>query len=204
LFVPDISTTNDVREVKIRESGMPEETYWESLFDVNLVISRLGIDRSLGAVIELGCGYGTFTLPVAHRVRGTLHAFDIEKNMVDRTHQRIVEAGLQNVVLKRRDVIHSGFGVAQGSQAGCLLFNILHSDETNAILCEARRCVRPGGSIFVIHWRSDVATPRGPSLAIRPRPGRSSHRRHPVICSRQATCSTCHRGTSDWCCVYRR
>jgi hypothetical protein len=30
--------------MKIRDSGMPEEAYWESLFDVPLVLARLGID----------------------------------------------------------------------------------------------------------------------------------------------------------------
>lgn len=156
--------------MKIRESGMPEEALWESFFDVDLVLCRLGIDRSMADVMELGCGYGTFTLPVARRISGLLRAFDVEKDMVVRTRQRAAEAGLRNVVVKQRDVIHSGFGAAPGSQDGCLLFNILHCDEPIAILREARRCMRPGGRVLAVHWRSDVATPRGPSLAIRPRP----------------------------------
>ena len=43
--------------MRIRESGMPEEGYWESLFDVDLVLNRLGIGRSLRDVAELGCGH---------------------------------------------------------------------------------------------------------------------------------------------------
>ncbi len=43
--------------MKVRESGMPEEAYWESLFDIETILDRLGIDGSLGDVIELGCGY---------------------------------------------------------------------------------------------------------------------------------------------------
>jgi hypothetical protein len=30
--------------MKVRESGMPEEAYWESLFDVSLILARLGVD----------------------------------------------------------------------------------------------------------------------------------------------------------------
>ena len=56
--------------MKLRESGMPEESCWESLFDVELALDRLGIDRSLQDVVELGCGYGTFTIPVARRISG--------------------------------------------------------------------------------------------------------------------------------------
>jgi hypothetical protein len=52
--------------MKIRDSGMPEEAYWESLFDVPLILSKLGIGR-FGDVVELGCGYGTFSIPVAGR-----------------------------------------------------------------------------------------------------------------------------------------
>ena len=37
------------------------------------------------------------------------------------------------------------------------------------LLAEAARVVRPGGAVLVIHWRYDPATPRGPSMEIRPR-----------------------------------
>ena len=43
---------------------MPEEAYWETLFDVRLILDRLGIDSNLKDVVELGCGYGTFAIPV--------------------------------------------------------------------------------------------------------------------------------------------
>ncbi len=36
------------------------------------------------------------------------------------------------------------------------------------LLQEAIRTLEAGGGISVIHWRSDIPTPRGPSLAIRP------------------------------------
>lgn len=39
------------------------------------------------------------------------------------------------------------------------------------MLAEAARVVRPGGYVLVIHWRYDPATPHGPNMEIRPRPG---------------------------------
>ena len=42
--------------MRLRESGMPEEAYWETLFDVPLILDRLGIDARLKNVVELGCG----------------------------------------------------------------------------------------------------------------------------------------------------
>jgi hypothetical protein len=41
--------------MKIRDSGMPDEPYWESLFDVALMLSRLNVSR-FNNVAELGGG----------------------------------------------------------------------------------------------------------------------------------------------------
>lgn len=40
------------------------------------------------------------------------------------------------------------------------------------LLREARRVLREGGRLSVMHWRSDIPTPRGPPLDIRPSPDR--------------------------------
>jgi SAM-dependent methyltransferase len=156
--------------MKVRESGMPEEAYWETLFDVPLILDRLGIDARLKNVVELGCGYGTFTVPVARRISGTVTAFDIDEAMIERTRQRAAAAGARNVLCVVGDVFANGFGGGVGSQDACLLFNILHCEEPVRLLAEAARVVRPGGAVLVIHWRCDPATPRGPSMEIRPRP----------------------------------
>ena len=80
------------------------------------------------------------------------------------------KAGLTNLQASTRDVLTAGFGVPPDSCDAALLFNILHAEEPVALLRAARDVVRPGGLVAVIHWRCDIATPRGPSLAIRPRP----------------------------------
>ena len=156
--------------MKLRESGMPEEEYWESLFDVDLILDRLGISNLPGDAVELGCGYGTFTLPVARRIAGLLRTYDIEAAMVERTLERARVEGIHNIRCELRDVFEQGFGVRSGSQDGCLLFNILHCEAPVRLLLEAARAVRPSGSVYVIHWRYDPATPRGPTMDIRPRP----------------------------------
>ncbi len=161
--------------MKVRESGMPEEAYWETLFDVELILDRLGVDARLKDVVEFGCGYGTFTLPVARRISGTLTTFDIDKEMVQRTQQRAAAARASNVVAAVRDIFAEGFGGEAGDTDACLLFNILHCEEPVHLLTEAARVVRPGGEVLVIHWRYDPSTPRGPSMEIRPRPERILH-----------------------------
>ncbi len=156
--------------MKVRESGMPEEAYWETLFDVPLILDRLRVDARLRNVVELGCGYGTFTIPVAKRISGAVTTFDIDEAMVERTRQRAAAAGVYNVLYMVRDVFADGFGGESASKDACLLFNILHCEERVKLLAEGAQVVRPGGAVLVIHWRFDPATPRGPSMEIRPKP----------------------------------
>ena len=140
---------------------MPEE---------GLILDRLEIDDTVQDIVELGCGYGTFTLPIARRVTGHVDAIDVEPAMLERTRQRAAEAGLTNVVCRRRDAFLDGFGGRPGSRDARLLFNILHCEDPVRILTEAARAVRPAGFVHVIHWRRDIETPRGPSMSIRPGP----------------------------------
>jgi SAM-dependent methyltransferase len=157
--------------MKGRESGMPDEAYWASFFDPEDILDRLLLSR--GAcynVVEFGCGYGTFTLPAARRTRGAIAALDIEPEMVALVGQRAGNEGLSNVRAELRDFVEHGTGMPGKSQGHAMVFNLLHIEHPLALLREAHRILRPGGILSVIHWRSDIETPRGPPLAIRPRP----------------------------------
>ena len=156
--------------MKFRESGMPPQDYWEKLFDIPLIFDRFGFGPATGDVAELGCGYGTFTVPLARRIRGMVHAIDIDAEMTALTDRRVKAGGLGNVRVRQRDVFAEGYGLPADSCEACLLFNILHGETPVEMLREAARIVRPGGMVAVIHWRSDIATPRGPSAGIRPKP----------------------------------
>jgi len=101
--------------MKTRESGMPEERQWESFFAPAQVLRLLGLDDACRNVLDIGCGYGTFTIPAAQKVH-------------------------------------------------------LHAEDPVTILREAWRVLRPGGRLGIMHWRCDAATPRGPSMSIRPQP----------------------------------
>jgi hypothetical protein len=49
-----------------------------------------------------------------------------------------------------------------------LLFNILHFSERRLLLAEASRILVEDGIVAIIHWRTDIATPRGPRVELRP------------------------------------
>jgi SAM-dependent methyltransferase len=154
--------------MKLRDSGMPAQEYWESLLDVPVILDRFGMGSNVGDLVELGCGYGTFTVPLAKRIAGLVHAIDIDPRMARTTGQRVVREGLRNVRVETRDVLEEGFGVQEASMDAVLLFNILHCERPIEILHRAAWVLRPGGKIAVIHWRTDIPTPRGPGSDIRP------------------------------------
>lgn len=157
--------------MKGRESGMPDEEYWESFFDAEGVVDTLVTPAvDWGDVAELGSGYGTFTLAAARKVMGIVHGFDIEAELVALAAEKCKRLGLQNVRLEKRDFVEHGTGLADGSVVHVMLYNLLHIEQPVALLREAARILQPGGTASVIHWRRDIATPRGPSLAIRPDP----------------------------------
>jgi len=156
--------------MKIRESGMPEESQWEHFFDPWAVLEQLGLTSACDDVVEFGCGYGTFTLVAARMVSGTVYALDIEQEMLDTVASRADTARLENIKLLRRDFVGQGTGLDDGTADYVMLFNILHAEDPVALLREARRNVKAGGKVGVMHWNYDPDTPRGPPMAIRPRP----------------------------------
>jgi SAM-dependent methyltransferase len=154
--------------MKVFDSGMPEETYWASLFDVPAILAWLDPAAGIDPIAEIGCGYGTFTVPVARAVPGEVHAFDIEPAMIARAGENVRAARLTNIHFHQRDVLESGTGLSDGSMQTVLLFNILHSRDNRLFLAEAARVLRKSGSVHIVHWRKDVETPRGPRRDDRP------------------------------------
>ncbi len=156
--------------MKTRESGMPDESMWSGFFSPEQTLVKLGLTGSCCDAGDLGCGYGTFSIPAARIVRGTVYALDIEAEMVEATARKARLAGLNNVRVEGRDFVAHGTGLADASVDYVMLFNILHCEQPEVLLREAYRVLSAGGRLGIMHWNYDPATPRGPSMAIRPRP----------------------------------
>ncbi len=154
--------------MKINDSGMPDESYWNSLFDVPAILRWMDCAGKQQTVVEVGCGYGTFTLPVASAIQGLLLAFDIEQTMLNITRKNADAAGLDNIDLNLRDVLSEGTGLPDSSVDRVMLFNIMHFPEPRQLLQECVRILKPNGQVNILHWRKDIPTPRGPKVETRP------------------------------------
>ena len=131
-----------------------------AFFDPACVLAKLDCAGAIGDV--------TFTIPGAHMIESCVLAFDIEPEMVAVTVAKPSAADLSNVFTEVRDFVADGCGVPDGEAGYAMLFNILHIEDPVGLLREACRALAPGGKAGIIHWRSDLETPRGPSALIRP------------------------------------
>jgi len=156
--------------MKVRDSGMPDEQMWQGFFDPPAILSKLGFADAGGDVGDCGCGYGTFTAAAAAGTRGTVHAFDVDPAMISATTRRAETLRLPNIRPVLRDFVERGTDLPDASATYAMLFNILHAERPLPLIREAFRVLAPGGKLGVIHWIHDDSTPRGPALAIRPRP----------------------------------
>lgn len=156
--------------MKTRESGMPPEEMWRTFFDPARILASLNLNATRQCVVDFGCGFGTFAIPAAQIVSGTVHAFDIDLAMVEETRSKAGELGLRNLNVVHRDFVELGCGLPDHTADYVMLFNILHAAEAAALLTEARRILKDSGVLAVIHWNYDSSTPRGPSMQIRLRP----------------------------------
>ncbi len=153
---------------KIRESGMPPEDVWSSFFDVERILDRMQLNSEVVDAVDFACGYGTFTIPAAQRIRGVMYAVDIDPGMMRSVEEKSRRLKLGNVRPLVRDLLRHGSGLENDSVDYVLLFNILHLEEPLILLRETHRVLRSQGRVGIIHWIRNANTPRGPPLEMRP------------------------------------
>src|SRR5687768_15577664 len=113
------------------------------------MVEKLDCTGPCGDIVEFGCGYGTFTIPVAKATTGRVIAIDIEPVMVAETTRKAASANLSNVVGVARDFVAKGSGLPDAKAGRAMLFNILHIENPLALLCEAYRILAPGGEVAI-------------------------------------------------------
>jgi ubiquinone/menaquinone biosynthesis C-methylase UbiE len=156
--------------MKARESGMPDEEIWQQFFDVDKILDELEVNNKIEKLVDFGSGYGTFTIPASKKIKGNVYAYDIEVTLIRELDSRLKKNNITNVILFNKDFINEKTSFQNEEVDFVMLFNILHAERSPDILNEAYRILRKNGQVGVIHWNYDPATPRGPSMSIRPKP----------------------------------
>jgi ubiquinone/menaquinone biosynthesis C-methylase UbiE len=122
------------------------------------VLERIGIMRGQ-AVLDFGCGYGAYTIPVARIVgaQGRVYALDKDKEALDGLMQKAGSAGLKN--MQRMET--SGeleIKLADESVDAVLLFDVFHSfyfpqaGDRRRLLDEIHRIMKPSAFLSISVW----------------------------------------------------
>jgi ubiquinone/menaquinone biosynthesis C-methylase UbiE len=110
--------------------------------------------------IDLGCGAGAFSFPLAEAVgeKGKVYAVDNNADVLNIINEKIPP---QNLVTVNADVRHTGLDGAIADL--CLMVLILHEVEPpEEVMAEAYRLLKPGGKTMVLEWRMDFDSPHPP------------------------------------------
>lgn len=155
---------------------MPDADWWQALWpDPDAVLARLGVTRN-GRAVDLCCGDGLFTAPLAGIAREVL-AIDLDPAMLHRARARALAAGRRNVLYIAADACDLARVLAGGFDF-VLIANTFHGVPDQARLAEAVHSILvPGGRFGVINWHRRpreetmvLGKPRGPRTELRMMP----------------------------------
>jgi ubiquinone/menaquinone biosynthesis C-methylase UbiE len=158
-------------------TGMPDPGWWEALWpDPAKVLSDVGIRPGMD-VVDLCCGDGWFTFPLAKLVRSVV-AIDIDGALLEAAKVRIAErGGASNCKFVEADAYDIGRAV-QGPVDHVFLANAFHGVPDKPRLASAVRGVlKPGSALSVVSWYARrreetpvLGQPRGPATELRMTP----------------------------------
>lgn len=133
----------------VADPGFRERRNQES---VALLLARLGLVGG-ESVLEIGCGTGALTLPVAAAVgeRGRVVAVDISEPMLGLARQRVGERGLANVRLLLGDAQVFAFEPGAFDLATSRMGVMFFSDPTAAFR-NIGGALKPGGRLVFACW----------------------------------------------------
>jgi ubiquinone/menaquinone biosynthesis C-methylase UbiE len=156
---------------------MPDPDWWKALWPHPAeVITKLGVQPTW-YVIDLCCGDGLFTLPLAKIARQVM-AIDIDPVMLRKAQARLAQAGLMNCNFVEADA-GSIQEIAQPQSADLVLIaNTFHGVPDKVSLVRTVAAVlRPRGRFVVINWHhrpreetTVLGQPRGPKTEMRMEP----------------------------------
>ncbi|MEE8436680.1 MAG: methyltransferase domain-containing protein [bacterium] len=130
------------------------EGYWGAqLAEAQRRLLDLAAPRPGERVLELACGTGLVTFPLAERIGpgGALVGTDISEEMVAAAGRKAGEIGCTNVVFQRMDAEELDFEDGRFDLALCSL-GLMYVPDPGQSFQEMFRVLRPGGRAAVLVW----------------------------------------------------
>ena len=155
---------------------MPDPDWWEALWaDPAQVLRSLGIQPHM-EVVDLCCGDGLFTAPLARMTRHVI-AIDLDPAMLDKARARLLGADITNCDFIATDAYNLAEIIREPVDF-VLIANTFHGVPDQKRLSRAVATIlKPGGHFAVINWRRRpreetpvLGQPRGPKTEMRMEP----------------------------------
>ncbi|HEY3909872.1 MAG TPA: class I SAM-dependent methyltransferase [Stellaceae bacterium] len=120
---------------------------------VNDLLLRYSAAAAGERALEIGCGTGAFTVPLAKAVgeRGEVIGADISEAMLAGARKRIADSGLKNVSLMQADAQTHGFEPGRFDLVASR-FGVMFFADPAAAFTNLLRAARPGGQLCFACW----------------------------------------------------
>jgi len=154
-------------------TAMPDADWWRVLWpDPATVLVEMGV-RPRTNVVDLCCGDGLFTAPLAH-IADSVYAIDIDPAMLDRARALVAATGASNGHFVLADAMTSDAVVPEPVDY-VFLANTFHGVPDQLSLARAVAAIlKPKGQFGVVNWhrlpREEtlvLGRPRGPRAEMR-------------------------------------
>lgn len=159
-------------------TAMPDRDWWQALWpDPEGTLRSIGATSGMRAV-DLCCGDGYFTAPLARIVSpGAVFAVDLAEEMLQQARAEVAAQGVQNVTFLQGDARDLARLLEDPADL-VLIANTFHGvPDKTALAVQARRVLKADGRFVVINWHAMpreqtpvLGAPRGPRAEMRMTP----------------------------------
>ena len=159
-------------------TSMPDRDWWQALWpDPEQVMRQLGAVPTLRG-IDLCCGDGYFTVPLARLVQpAQLTAVDLSPEMLQQAREAATEANLDNIHFMEGEAGELPRIIAEPVD-WVFIGNTFHGVPDQTGLARAvHQVLRPGGRFVILNWHARpreetpvLGKPRGPATELRMTP----------------------------------
>lgn len=158
-------------------TSMPDRDWWSALWpDPEKTLGLLGIKPEM-TVLDLCCGDGYFTAPLARLVGGKVYALDFDQKMIEQAKQEVASQSAS----VRQWICADALEVAERLSDPVdfvLMANTFHGvPDQMRLAVEIRKVLRTGGALSIVNWHPlprentvVLGQPRGPKSEMRMSP----------------------------------
>jgi SAM-dependent methyltransferase len=158
-------------------TAMPDRDWWAALWpDPEGIARLLGVELRM-LVVDLCCGDGYFTAPLARIVEGKVYGVDIDPAMLEQTRtelERTETTVLDLICADARNLQE----LLPGMVDYVLIANTFHGvPDKTATACAVAAVLKPGGQFAIVNWHRlprertvVMGKPRGPKSEMRMSP----------------------------------